>query len=143
MRFSRDRGSFKILLRCYRFLRPFWPTALGIAATLIAVNAAALVTPQIIRGIVDRAADCGAQYLLPWIGMSLRDQQRAYYYQELDKLFPGLKQKYIRRYGDQYRCLAPNAEELADRLAEWCTERGLATQMPTFEPELDSQLPLF
>ena len=95
-----------------------------------------------IRGIVDRAADSGAQYILPWIGMSLRDRQRAYYYKELDTLFPGLKQKYIQQYGDQYRIQAPNAEHLADRLKEWCSERGLATEMPIFEPDFDVQLPL-
>jgi DNA repair photolyase len=95
-----------------------------------------------ISGIVQRAADCGAQYILPWMGMSLRDRQRAYYYKELDKLFPGLKQKYIQQYGNQYRVLAPNAEVLSEKIRGWCAQKYLATQMPTYEQKLDQQLPL-
>jgi DNA repair photolyase len=95
-----------------------------------------------ITGIVERAADSGAVYLLPWIGMSLRDRQRSYYYAELDKLFPGLKEKYIQMYGDQYRVLAPNAEILSEKLTEWCAERDLALSMPTYEQTLDQQLSL-
>jgi len=68
LRFSSDKGSLKILLRCYRFLRPFWPTALGIAATLIVVNAASLVAPQFIRGIVDRGI---SQKDITFIGRSV------------------------------------------------------------------------
>jgi DNA repair photolyase len=95
-----------------------------------------------IEGIVQRAADSGAQYLLPWIGMSLRDRQRAYYYKELDRYFPGLKQKYIQRYGNQYRVLAPDADRLSEKLAEWCTRRGLALSMPTYEQSQAQQLSL-
>jgi DNA repair photolyase len=95
-----------------------------------------------IAGIIQRSADCGAQYILPWIGMSLRDRQRAYYYKELDKLFPGLKQKYMRQYGNQYRVLANNSGALSGKLANWCSERNLATQMPTYKQETDAQLQL-
>ena len=97
---------------------------------------------QNIHAIVDQAADHGAQYIIPWIGMSLRDRQRAYYYDKLDKLFPGLKQKYIRRYGSQYQVQANNARKLGEFFQERCAQRDIATRIPTYEETLQQQLPL-
>lgn len=57
-----------------------------------------------VRQIVEQAHAHGASYVIPWFGMSLRDRQRAYYYERLDQLFPGLKREYQRVYGDQYSC---------------------------------------
>ncbi len=42
-----------------------------------------------IRRLVSRAAECGAKYVIPAWGMTLRNRQRAYYYEQLDRLFPG------------------------------------------------------
>jgi DNA repair photolyase len=70
-------------------------------------------TPENITAIVERAMDCGARFIIPWFGMSLRDQQREYYYAQLDRLFPGVRQKYERAYGQRYGCSARNANQLA------------------------------
>ena len=51
-----------------------------------------------ITAIVTRAHECGASYILASFGMTLRDRQRAYYYAQLDRLFPGLRQQYERQY---------------------------------------------
>jgi ATP-binding cassette subfamily B multidrug efflux pump len=44
---------FGIVFRCYGFLRPFWLFTAGAGITVLLVNAVMLVTPQLIRGIVD------------------------------------------------------------------------------------------
>jgi len=92
--------------------------------------------------IVRRAHASGAAYILPAFGMTLRDRQRAYYYVELDRLFPGLREKYERRYGDRYSCGVPNADRLERIFREECARLGLATRMPHYRPDTPRQLTL-
>lgn len=46
------------------------------------------------------------------MGMTLREGNREYFYQKLDEHFPGLKEKYIKNYGDSYSIPSPNDREL-------------------------------
>jgi len=93
--------------------------------------------------IVDQAALNGATYVLPWMGMTLRDRQRAYYYAQLDRLFPGLRQKYERTYGERYSCDAPHAAALYRLVEKQCAQRGLTLRMPLYAPQATRQLNLF
>mgnify|MGYP000470579790 CR=1 FL=1 len=54
-----------------------------------------------IRAIMAQAHAHRVSYVVPWMGMSCRRGQREYFYQKLDELFPGLRAKYERRYGNQ------------------------------------------
>ncbi len=96
-----------------------------------------------IAAIVARARECGAAYILPSFGMSLRDRQRAYYYTQLDSLFPGLRQKYERRFGNQYHCATPNAARLEHVFRDLCQQHGIATRIRPYMPETAAQLQLF
>jgi DNA repair photolyase len=96
-----------------------------------------------IRKIVTLSRESGAAYIIPSFGMSLRDRQRDYYFTQLDKLFPGLKGKYIKRFGSQYHCPADNAMELERVFRELCEEFGIATRIPPFNPAHHKQLALF
>ena len=96
-----------------------------------------------ITRIVEKAREHGAAYIIPWFGMSLRDRQRAYYYDKLDELFPGLRRKYERRFGGQYHCAANNAEQLGRLFHGLCDRYGIATRMTPYEPETATQLSLF
>ena len=82
-----------------------------------------------ISGIIHRARDCGARFVYPYFGVTLRMNQRDYYFARLDEHFPGMKVRYIRQYGDSYQCLSPQAEELQARFAEECRNCGLLTDM--------------
>jgi DNA repair photolyase len=95
-----------------------------------------------VTAIVQEARDHGAAYIIPSFGMTLRDRQRAYYYDKLDKLFPGLRQKYENRFGDQYHCAANNADRLAEMFCALCSQHGIATRMTPYEPEVARQLSL-
>ena len=88
-----------------------------------------------IAAIIAMARDAGAQYILPWFGMSLRDRQRRYYYAQLDKLFPGLRVRYERHFGEHYACQAMDAERLERVFNDLCSRYGIATRMPLFQPQ--------
>jgi len=96
-----------------------------------------------IAGIVEQAADHGASYIIPCMGMTLRNRQREYYYRQLDQLFPGLRQKYERTYGDRYSCDVPNAPRLYRLFETLCQRHGLATRIPLYAPQTVKQLALF
>ena len=88
-----------------------------------------------ISEITSLAHESGAEYILPWFGMSLRAGSRDYYYQKLDKLFPGIKEKYIRQFGGQYECSSPNYPNLNTAFQKLIKKFGLTTQMPIFKPQ--------
>ncbi len=96
-----------------------------------------------ITAILNRAAESGASYVLPGMGVTLRDRQRAYYYRELDCHFPGLRGRYQRRYGDRYDCDVPRAGALYAHCEAQCKELGLATRLPLYTPQATQQLSLF
>ncbi len=95
-----------------------------------------------ISQIVTRAHECGAAYIIPALGMTLRDRQRAYYYDQLDQLFPGLRRKYEERFGDRYSCSVPNAAKLDPVFRDLCSRYGIATRMPTYVPQAGTQMRL-
>ena len=72
----------------------------------------------------------------------MRDRQRAYFYDQLDRLFPGVRQQYERRYGEHYSCGVPNAARLEKVFRERCAQLGIATRMRAYQPTTPSQLKL-
>lgn len=92
-----------------------------------------------IAAIVDQTAAHGGKFILPWFGMSLRDRQRAYYYEALDRLFPGLRLKYERRFGDRYACPALDAPGLERYFRGLCQVRGLSTEISHYKPPPQTQ----
>ncbi len=99
-------------------------------------------TEENITAIVEQAHAVGARYILPAIGMTMRDRQRAYYYDNLDQLFPGLRDRYQQRYGERYECAVPNAKRLEKVFRGLCEQHGLPTRMPFYSPDSTSQLAL-
>lgn len=87
--------------------------------------------PKNVRAIVRRAKESGARFIYPAFGMTLRQNQRAWYYARLDELFPekGLRQRYEARYGERYNCVSPRAKELFTLFAGLCDEAGLLYRM--------------
>ncbi len=103
-------------------------------------------TLENITQLVELSHAHGAKYILPWFGMSLRAGSRDYYYDKLDQLFPGLKEQYIRQYGETYICNSPNWEQLDAAFQQTVADYAIPTKMPVFTPEpvkKSAQLPLF
>ena len=90
--------------------------------------------PENITAIVELAAENGASFIIAWFGMSMRDRQRAYYYDQLDRLFPGLRLKYEQRFGERYSCPAQHASDLGRLFNELCARHGIATCIPPYTP---------
>lgn len=82
-----------------------------------------------IRAIVRTAHECGVKCIYPAFGMTLRAGNREYFYQKLDENFPGMKEKYIRRYGNRYECPSPNAKKLWQVFTEECARYGILYEM--------------
>lgn len=82
-----------------------------------------------IRGLIEKAHQCGVQSIYAGLGVTMRDIQRNHFYQNLDKHFPGLKEKYIARYGTRYSCTAPNVKKLWSVFANTCNQYDIAFQM--------------
>lgn len=82
-----------------------------------------------IIGIVRRAADCGVQFIYPAIGMTIRDGQREYFYDKLEESFPGLKEKYEKRYGFRYTCTSSRAKKLWEIFANECKKYDILYRM--------------
>ena len=80
-------------------------------------------------GIIQLAYESGAKFIYPAFGVTLRENQRLWYYQQLDKHFPGLKQKYIKDFGNTYECRSSNAEELWQMFSKECNKRSLLYKM--------------
>ena len=83
------------------------------------------------------------------MGVTLRDGDREYFYAALDRSFPGIKEKYIKNYGNAYEIPSPNTGKLMAILKKTCKENGLMyTPEKCFEymhefPEKYEQLSLF
>ena len=59
------------------------------------------------------------------MGLTLREGDREYYYSALDRHFPGLKQKYIKCYGNAYELPSPNADSLMKMFLKTCSDNGI------------------
>lgn len=63
--------------------------------------------------------ESGAKFIYSIGGVTLRDNQRDYYFQKLDKYFPNLKEKYIKEYRNSYYCKTKN-KKVASILKREC-----------------------
>ena len=70
-------------------------------------------TEENIRGILDYCVRAKVKGIINFdMGVTLRDGNREYFYKKLDEHFPGLKEKYIRMYGNSYQLSSPNRRQL-------------------------------
>lgn len=83
-------------------------------------------TPENIRAIVECCADVGVKGIINFgMGLTLREGNREYFYEQLDRKFPGLKQRYIRTYGNAYELPSPRAGQLMDVFNRSCDRYGI------------------
>lgn len=92
-------------------------------------------TEENVQAIVRRTAESGGSYIVAAFGMTLRDRQREYYYAQLDRLFPGLRERYERRFGERYSCPANGAKHLEAAFQAACARYGIRTRIPLYAPQ--------
>jgi len=97
--------------------------------------------------LVRLAKDAGASFVYPAFGMTLRQGNREYYYEQLDELFPDLRDKYTLRYGTRYNCSSPKAKTLWNAFTKECANLDLPYDMKNithrYKTPYESQLKLF
>ena len=59
------------------------------------------------------------------MGLTLREGDREYYYTALDRHFPGMKEQYIRRYGNVYELPSPKAKQLTETFHRICRDNDI------------------
>ena len=83
-------------------------------------------TKENIQAILDACAQAQVKGIICFdMGLTLREGDREYYYAALDKSFPGLKEKYIRTYGNAYEVPSPDSRELMNLFRSFCRENGI------------------
>lgn len=84
-----------------------------------------------IIAVVERAHQVGAKFIYAAFGMTLRENQREWYYKELKKQFPNqpFVEQYRKQYGNQYQCTSLNARRLYTVFTKKCEEYGILYKM--------------
>ena len=83
-------------------------------------------TEENIRSIVGYCAEAGVRGIVHFgMGLTLREGNREYFYAQLDRFFPGLKQRYIRTYGNAYELSSQRAGQLMEVLHQTCDRYGI------------------
>lgn len=82
-----------------------------------------------IREIIRLAYENRAKFIYPLFGVTLRQNQREWYYKKLDEHFPGMKQRYINQFGNAYECRSPEARVLNQLFQEECDKFGILYNM--------------
>ena len=116
---STTRQRFETLMQ---FKEAGIPTVVWLTPILPFIND----TEENIKGILDYCIQAGVKGILCFgIGVTLREGDREYFYKALDKYFPGLKNRYIRTYGNAYELPSPNQRKLLDILEKTCMKNGI------------------
>ena len=79
-----------------------------------------------IRGIVRGCSEAGVYGVICFgMGLTLREGSREYFYAQLDRLFPQMKEKYLRTFGTRYHLISPRNDELMRTFHHLCEASGL------------------
>jgi len=136
--------------RRYEVLKEFhkrgMPTIVWLCPILPFIND----TAENLNGILDYCFDAQVTGILNFgFGVTLREGDREYFYQKLDEHFPGIKSKYIRKYGNAYECESDNSEMLYEIFKDRCRHEGVMySPKKIFEfldefPDNNEQISLF
>ena len=122
------------------------PTVVWLSPILPFIND----TEDNIKGILDYCVEAGVYGIICFgMGLTLREGNREYFYNALDKHFPGMKQKYHDRYGYAYELPSEHNKELMKLFIDICKANDIVHDVDAcFEylhefPDKYEQLSLF
>lgn len=83
-------------------------------------------TYENISGIIDYCVEAKVYGIICFgMGLTLREGNREYFYDQLDKIFPHMKEKYIEAFGNQYSISSLNNGELMRLFHQKCEQNGI------------------
>ena len=79
-----------------------------------------------IDALLDYCIKAGVKGIICFkIGVTLRNGDREYFYSQLDKNFPAMKERYIKTYGNAYDVASKNNDFLMKRIENVCRKEGI------------------
>jgi DNA repair photolyase len=102
-----------------------------------------------ILAVIEAGHRAGVPFIYAGFGVTLRDNQKDWYYDQLDRHFPGMSNQYRRFFNDSYGCALPKVEALEALFQRECEARGILYKMNDIirayrkNYDRDSQLGLF
>ena len=104
-----------------------------------------------LKGILDYCIKAKVKGIINFgMGVTLREGNREYFYKNLDKISPKLKEKYIKTYSNSYILNSPNNEKLMKIFHKTCSKYNIMHNnneifkyLNTFEQKEYKQLKLF
>lgn len=99
--------------------------------------------PGDIRKMVYWAKEAGAKYMIAFMGVTIRDGQREFFYENLQRKFPGLKEKYESAFGRNYSACPPLADQLWEVYNTACGETQMPQRMEFYKSSIPEDLKLF
>ncbi|MDD3712618.1 MAG: hypothetical protein PHZ28_03875 [Candidatus Izemoplasmatales bacterium] len=78
-----------------------------------------------INKIIEKAKMSGASFVYPWFDIYLFPEKRRFYFHNLDKHFPGMKEKYQKTFGDEILCQSPDKERLIALIEAKCVKENI------------------
>ena len=105
-------------------IRDFDPNLIGEAVSAISdiIND----IEENIKGLLDYCLKAEVKGIICFdIGLTLRSGNREYFYKQLDRHFPKLKEKYIRTYGNSYQITSKNSSKLMKIITDVCRKNGI------------------
>lgn len=98
------------------------PTVVWLSPILPFIND----TKENINGILNYCIEAKVHGIICFgMGLTLRDGNRQYFYHQLDRLFPKMKEKYIRIYGNHYEINSPDNQNLMNLFHQKCEQHSI------------------
>ena len=98
------------------------PTVVWLSPVLPFIND----TEENIARILEECVRTGVKGIICFgMGVTLREGDREYFYQALDKHFPGLKERYIKTFGNAYEVSSPDNAKLMKIFKSICKDNGI------------------
>ena len=83
-------------------------------------------TEENVNAILKECVRVGVKGIICFdMGVTLREGDREYFYEALDQNFPGLKEKYIKTYGNSYNVPSPNSTKLMRLFENTCKANNI------------------
>ncbi len=98
-------------------------------------------TEENVLNMISKSSAANAKFIYTKMGMTLKTNQREYYYNALDILYPGLKEDYIAVYGNKNICNTLQFRHLMELYFKRCSEAHILTDMDTIIEDYKKEIP--
>ena len=98
-------------------------------------------TEENITNMILKSKESDAKFIYTKMGMTLKTNQRDYYYKALDVLYPGLKEDYIAVYGSKHICNSLHYRHLMELYLKMCSENNILTDMDAIIEDYKKEIP--